>query len=167
MDPMVKLMYRMLHSLDVDRCVGLVGKLSDFQVARAGTPRISLPDYLSERHRVVTIDNASTKDMIPTEDSFLKMRYVEMVRVWGILSEDGRPFGYTDRLNVYNGFPTVIKPEEFAEDPNGAFQRGLDELLRRDDPRVLFAPIEISSRLKVHVLKEFYDGLVTGRERHS
>jgi hypothetical protein len=165
MDKELELLYKGIYSLDTTKCVEVTTPIDNLEF-RMGTDIQDFKKFVDEYMHVVTIDKFSTKEIAEKNPQF-KDKYMEMYRLWGIFtypflgeSEVKKtPIGYGYNLQLYNGFPFIIKPEKFIENPSQEFENGMKEMLSNKEQaylNMISKPVT-TTLIKFFFLPDFYE----------
>jgi hypothetical protein len=155
--------FRHIANIEPNDCVRIEGSPKKLEIVLAGQ-RMPLDDFIRKSTRLVTLDNFSTRGLnerfikelgMPTEiaEGFRAL-YLEALRIWGLVEHEAKPVGIVDKLVVYNGFPNLVDPEEYAKNPNEVYNRVLEQI-QTVDPRNIFVQPKNYQRVTLRLHRDF------------
>lgn len=115
----MKAMYRMFHDLDVDDCLELPKKpFSELEIKLVGESEPKpLAEFLGPSAQLVTLDRISSKALAEemTKRGFEQYAhlYIDIIIEYAVFRHDDKAVGYGQNVIYYNGYPTVLKEDDF------------------------------------------------------
>ncbi|PIN80916.1 hypothetical protein COV13_02830 [Candidatus Woesearchaeota archaeon CG10_big_fil_rev_8_21_14_0_10_32_9] len=145
MDDGIKMMYKFLYNLNVDECIKVEEPRSNKEIY-LNDEFIKLDDFINKSTKPATIDHFSTKEQAEKFPALMKNKYVEVTTLWGVIKYSNEAIGYINRIQIHNGFPTVISVEDLIKDPVETYKKGIETLRKNLTPE--------------NVAREFYNQFV-------
>jgi hypothetical protein len=155
--------FRHMANIEPNDCVRIDGSPRQLEIVLAGQ-RMSLDEFIRKSARVVTIDQFSTRELnerfikeagMPSEVAErFRALYLEAYRFWGLVEHEAKPVGIADKLVVYNGFPNLVDPEEYARNPNETYDRVLEQI-QTVDPKIIFVQPKNYQRVTLRLHRDF------------